>query len=56
MSGIVRRKVVDKTNHKEHVDVTFAVGSHVNASGNTTRNLKTINADNLRKSGVFPTS
>ena len=42
MTGIVRRKVVDRANHKEHVDVTFAVGMRVNASGNKSRILKTI--------------
>jgi len=42
LAGIVRRKVYDKVNHKEHVDVAFVAGSHVSASGNTIRNLKTI--------------
>ena len=42
LAGVVRRKVTDKTSHKEHVDVTFAVGSRISASGNMIRTLKTI--------------
>ena len=42
LSGIVRRKMLDKVSQKEHVDVTFAIGSHVSESGKTIKNMKTI--------------